>query len=75
VDLNPRHPKVLSLSGRGPHKQVHVCGVERECLRPDSAISPNWWKRSESNAHIPKDGPLRKGRARQMPSASETYWR
>ncbi len=31
----------------------------------------NWRKRSESNAHIPKDGPLRTGWARQMPSASQ----
>ena len=46
-----------------------------ECHKPDSAISPNWRKRSESNAHIPKDGPLRTGWAHQMPSASKTTWR
>ena len=44
-----------------------ACGTVRrsrfqgECFRPDSVIFPNWRKRSESNAYIPKDGPLRVG--------------
>ena len=45
---------------------LRTAAANRICL-----TCTNWRKRSESNAHIPKDGPLRTGSARHMPSASK----
>ena len=38
---------------------IRYSRFQGECLKPGSAIPPNWRKWSESNAHIVKDVPLR----------------